>query len=195
MNGSFRWLLVLAVGSGLLAACAAATPPTATPASATETQALCLDATRRAIDLEIAKYRNWLQNATDDAQRAMYQQALDYLQAQQTRYREMRPTDYHVADAWRYIPNVVMGTYGNAPLPPSPEPVTLDEAWVEGDLPGLLSYAGQTRSGPFYFVTGVKGGFGQLQRGEHYRLVLQPVMPQSYPFPSFYVCVLSAEHK
>lgn len=186
-------LFALLAFAALLSACGPATPsptPSPTAAPSDPVARLCLQGVRQAIDLEIANYQNWLANA-DPAQQAMYQQALDFLQRERQRYQSLSPSAFRLEEAWRYIPGVKIGVYGQAPLPP-PKPIVLDDAWIAGSQPAQVLFSGQTRSGPFYLVVAVAEGLS-LTPGTHYRLTLQPVMPQSYPFFSAYVCVLDAE--
>ena len=188
-----HWVLALIATAGLLGACALEPPQTSTPSpKASATQHLCLEGVRRAIDLEIARYQEWLQGSHDEAERAAYQQALDYLEKARQRYQSLEPAAFRLDETWRYIPGITTGAYGRATLP-APSPITLDDAWVEEPLPGPLYFQGQSRSGPFYTVVAVEGGLEQMKPGVHYRVTLQPVMPQSYPFPSFYVCVVALE--
>ncbi len=182
--------------AGSNAATATATVvPRSTPASASgnmDWHQVCLEATIRAIDMEMAKYNMWLKNA-NGSNKEMYQKALKYLKDEKQKYEQMKPEDYKIGSAFRRIPGVTIGSY-RGPLPPEPKPVVLEEAWVRGTLPGIIDYKGMSRSGPFYIVVGVKGGnLGAIKPGIHYRMKLQPIMPESYPFPSFYVCVESFE--
>jgi len=155
-------------------------------------QYLCLKGVQRAIDLEIAKYKGWLENG-DPAQRDMYSQALNFLQEERERYRDMQPNAFRLDDAWRFIPGVKVGVYGHAPSSP-PEPLVLDDASIEEPLPApaLIFTPDMTRSGPFYRIVAIPEGV-ELTPGKHYRLKIQPVMPATYPFYSAYVCVLEAE--
>ncbi len=188
-------LVLLLAAAGVLHACASAFTPQSTPTpQASAMQRLCLEGVRRAIDLEIARYREWLQESHDPEQQAAYRRALDYLEKARQRYQSLAPAAFRLNAAWHYIPGVTTGAYGRAALP-APSPITLDDAWVEGPLPGLLYYAGQSRSGPFYTVVAVQGGLEQMRPGVHYRVTLQPIMPVSYPFSSFYVCVTGLEEK
>ncbi|HEY57664.1 MAG TPA: hypothetical protein G4O04_03865 [Anaerolineae bacterium] len=188
-------LFTLLAFAMLLSACgpAASSPgPSPTASESDPIQRLCLQGVQRALDLEIARYEGWLKNA-DKTQRAMYWRALDYLQRERKRYWGMPPNAFHLDEAWHYIPGVEIGIYGRAPLPP-PKPLTLDDAWIRDPLPAMLYMPDQSRSGPFYLVVAVPEGM-DLTPGTRYRLKIQPVMPRSYPFPSYYVCVLEAKAK
>ena len=153
---------------------------------------VCLNATIKALEMETEKYNSWLKTA-NGGNKEMYQKALNYLQDELQKYKSMKPDEYKVGSAYRYIPGVTIGVYGRGNLPPL-KPIELDEAWIRGGLPGIIDYKGMSRSGPFYIVVGVKGGdLKALKPGPHYKMKLQPIMPESYPFPSFYVCIESYE--
>lgn len=190
-------VLVLA-GALALAACGIPAPtmsaPTSTSAPRPEAtaswQATCLQATVRALEMERDQYEGWLKgDAGDKAE--VYRRALASLDAELAKYRSLPPAQFRIASVYRFLPGVVMGWYGHGD-PGQPQPVTLEDAWLEQPAPALLSYAGMSRSGPFYTVVGVRGGdLSALKPKVHYRMVLQPLMPATYPFPSFYVCVKS----
>lgn len=189
-----KWLMLL----GLLGVVACSPRLSDAPlSSGTETedtegnrwQETCLRGTIEAFNMEIDRYTGWLQTA-DGEQAAMYQQALDYLQKELQAYENLSPAEYTVGSAWRYIPGVVMGTYGRDTLPPVPERIKLEDAWLEED--GLLHYEGMSRSGPFYTLVPTNSQPG-IQTGVHYRMEIQPIMPVSYPFPSYYVCLYTAD--
>lgn len=189
--------LLLLIFAVLLGACGMA-PSSLDPSAQSLTptsdpfQHLCLQGVRRAIDLEIAQYKGWIENG-DPAQRDVYRQALDFLQEERERYQNMQPNAFHLDDAWRFIPGVEVGVYGRDSSS-LPEPLVLDDAWIEESLPApaLIFTPDMTRSGPFYRVVAVSDGV-ELTPGKRYRLKIQPVMPATYPFYSAYVCVLEAE--
>jgi len=191
MKGKTRWLW-LAVAGMALAACAragtAATPMQAAPTATEAWQSECLHATVRALEMERKTYSGWLAQASGD-QAETYRRALAYLDAALGEYRSLNPRQFRIANVYRYIPGVVTGWYGTGELG-QPKPFVLNDAWVEHSPPALLFYAGMSRSGPFYTVVGVpRDDFSALKPGVHYRMVLQPLMPATYPFPAFYVCV------
>ncbi len=181
----------------LLGACGM-TPPSRPPSTQSLTptsdplQHLCLKGTQRAIDLEIAQYKGWLENG-DPSQRDVYRQALDFLQGERERYRNMQPNTFRLDDTWRFIPGVEIGVYGGT-LSSLPEPLVLENASIEEPLPApaLIFTPDMTRSGPFYRVVAVPDGV-ELTPGKRYRLKIQPVMPATYPFYSAYVCVLEVK--
>ncbi len=186
--------LLLATALLILSGCAAPAtpaPPTPTPppteASATANpQASCLEAAKTALQMEISTYQKWLADTTDETKKAAYTQALNYLQDRLHAYEAMSPQDYRPDGLWQTIP----GADNGHPLPPQ-KPVVLDNAWLGGPLPAVLHFNGLTRSGPFYIVVGAAEGI-RLHPGVHYHLTVLPIMPQTYPFPSVYVCVLKA---
>jgi hypothetical protein len=54
----------------------------------------------------------------------------------------------------------------------------------------LLELVDMTRSGPFYYVAGIKGDdYKSLKPNETYRVWIDPVYPRDYPFPSYYVYI------
>ncbi len=54
----------------------------------------------------------------------------------------------------------------------------------------LLEVVDMTRSGPFYYVAGIKGDdYKSLKPNETYRVWIDPVYPRDYPFPSYYVYI------
>ncbi len=149
---------------------------------------VCMDATTKALEMEISRYNSWLGNASA-SKKKMYRNALDYLQRELKKYQQMDPADYKPGDACHSIPGVEIGTYGKTKCKCPSEPITV-EAWVREKLPGMLDYKGESRSGPFYIATGIKGGdFSVIKRGVHYDMTLYPLLPESYPFPSTYVCI------
>jgi hypothetical protein len=194
-----RGVFLLMAGVAMaLAACGTSRPitplPTAvpTPDATAAWQAACLQATVRALEMERERYEGWLKGASGE-KAEVYRQALAYLDAELAKYRSLPPTEFRIASVYRFIPGVTTGWYGQDSLG-QPTPITLDDAWVGSHRPELLSFAGQTRSGPFYIVVGVRGGdLSAIKPGVHYRMVLQPLMPQVYPFPSVYVCVKQFE--
>ncbi len=173
----------------LLSGCAAPTPqPTPSPSptpTASPRQTACLQAAQTALQMEINQYQKWLSTTTDAAKKQTYAQALHDLQTRLTTYEHMAPADFHPDALWQYPAG-----FSGPPLPKQ-APISLPNAWLGGPLPAMVHYLGQTRSGPFYIVVGAVKGL-RLHPGVHYRLTLLPIMPQSYPFPSFYVCVLAA---
>ncbi len=180
-----RWMALMLLG--LTLGCHSPAPqPTSAP-----TTAPCWQAALRAVDEEMQRYQTWLAQASDTNQRAAYRQALDYLADLRQRLQSLPPDTPPWEVTWAPIPGVEQGTYGRTPLP-SAEPITLAQAWIEGPLPSQVRFPEQTRSGPFYIATGTQGEI-TLQPNQPYRLTLQPLMPETYPFPSYYVCILRAE--
>ncbi len=133
---------------------------------------LCYRAKLWAMDQEMQRYRTWIQNAQDDQKRLEYRRALARLQVERERLQSMPPESLRL---------------------PRDSVVVLVTIPPEGCSLGMvLPYEGLSRSGPFYVVAGPPpGGCPVLQPGHRYRLVLRPVLPQNYPFPSSYVCIVA----
>ncbi len=194
MNRSALWRYLSSLALLLTLGCAAphpqpsAPPPTATP----QHQPPCLQAALRAVDAETQRYQGWFDQTTDPQQREAYQQALAYLKDLRQRLQALPAETPPWQIAWAPVPGGAQSWFHpSTPLPP-PTPITLDDAWLEGPLPSQIHFPTQTRSGPFYLATGTLGRL-TLQAGKHYRLTLQPLLPETYPFPSFYVCITAAE--
>ncbi len=166
-------------------------PTPATPAAETTLNAACLEAARTALRQEIRLYEGWAKQADDQAKKQHYQQVLEALQQKLQAYEQMAPQDYRPSDTWD-LP-ALAGEH--PPLPPQ-QPIVLPDAWLAAPSNAsdgaLLTYKGMSRSGPFYIVVGFAPGVRPLRLGRHYHLKVLPLMPQSYPFSAFYVCVLEA---
>ena len=156
--------------------------PTPSPAAEAVRQALL-----RALDLEMARYRRWLQAEADPDRQAAYRAALDALQAEYQRVQALPAAQITPDLLYHAIP----GVEATASLPPDPRR-EVDDAWVEtATLPTDLFYAGQSRSGPFYTVVGLAPGV-TLEPERHYRVRLRLLMRATYPFPHYYVLVEAA---
>lgn len=182
-------LIIFVLAGWLLGCHSSMAGPTPTPT--TEGQAPCWSAAVRAVEEEIHRYQTWLSQTTDPNQQALYRKALTYLKDLHQRLQAPSLATPPWEMTWRFIPEVEQGSYGRHPLPP-PDPILLMHAWLERPLPAWVHFAGQTRSGPFYLATGTQGTLS-VQPGISYRLLLQPLIPRTYPFPSYYVCILQAE--
>ncbi len=173
MRNLIVMLAVLVWGAG----CRAGTPKQSSQ-EASRTQHVRLRAYHQAklwaLDQEIQRHRAWIQNTQDPQRRLAYQKALARLQVERERWIAL-PAD-SVALPKDSVQVVVT-------LPP------------EGCRRGLsLPYEGLTRSGPFYIVAGIVGDACRVLKPKHrYRLTLVPVLPQAYPFPSSYVCIVAYE--
>ncbi len=125
-----------------------------------------------ALDLEIRQHRTWIQNTHDPQKRLMYQKTLARLQVERERWQALPPD--------------------SVPLPRDSIMVVVTFPHEGCTLGMVLPYEGLSRSGPFYLVTGILGGDCSVLKPKHrYRLTLLPVMPQTYPFPSSYVCIVA----
>ncbi len=125
-----------------------------------------------ALDLEIQRHEQWLKTTGDPQKRLAYQKNLARLRVEQERWRTLSPD--------------------TIPLPRDTLQVVVSFPPEGCHLGQVLPYEGLSRSGPFYIVAGIVGDSCQAIRpGHRYRLTLVPVLPQAYPFPSSYVCILA----
>ena len=200
-----RLFLALLLGMMMLAACSAR-PPVEKPSSgaakaldaaptASAWRAECLKATLRALSMERSRYAMWLKGAAPNSkEQADYLRAIHYIDELTAKFRKMSPSEFTVEQAYRYVP-VTGIPPSHSPSADSPKPIVLEDAWVSEPLPGgLLNFSGMTRSGPFYRVVGAPDdNFKAIKPKVHYRMVIQPLMRESYPFPSYYVCIKSFE--
>lgn len=139
-----------------------ATKPAVAPAESIEQG--CLQAAIRGINLEIARVQGWIaqrkQGAVPAGDLPGLEGKLKALQDALQQYKAMKPGDYRL-----------------------PEAKTL-EAWVQDAKPGensILYFDGQSRSGPWYHMTGLAGGdFSALAPKRKYRLTIYPVYPRDY---------------
>jgi len=177
------WALLLAV-----AGCRGPTSPSPTATTPDPQTAACREGLTRALELEMARYQTWLAQANaEDA--ARYRAALAYLRDLQQHVQAAASPAEAEALAYRYIPHIEEGAYGRAPLPAT-RTLVLARAWVDEPLPAAVHYAGQTRSGPFYIATAATV---PLRAQQPYRMTVRLLMPGTYPFPEFYVCIVGAE--
>ncbi len=200
-----RVVLALLLGAMVLAACAARLPAGASSSSTAKAvdatpsasgwKAECLKATLRALSMERSHYAGWLKGAAPNSkEQADYLRAIHYIDELTAKFRKMPPSEFTVEQAYRYVP-VTGIPPSHSPSADSPKPIVLEDAWVSEPLPGgLLNFSGMTRSGPFYRVVGAPDdNFKAIKPKVHYRMVIQPLMRESYPFPSYYVCIKSFE--
>ncbi len=176
------WAVLLTLLAGCQAAAAAPATPTPDPRAA-----VCRAGLLRALEREMARYETWLAQAdADDA--ARYRHARAYLRGLYERVQATPDAAFRDDLAYGYIPGME-DAYGLAALPAA-RTVVLEDAWVTEPLPAAVFFTGQTRSGPFYIAT---ASVPRLEPQQHYRLTLRLLMPGTYPFPEFYVCVWAAE--
>ncbi len=175
MHRKSNWMLSgLVLLALLLAGCV---PHPATVSEGGTPMALksaCLQATQKAVDLEIQRYQAWLQNSKDPAKVQTYKQRLVALQAEREKYGKMGPADYTL-----------------------PESITI-EGWFDHPCQtgSIINFAKLTRSGPFYHVIGIVGGdYSTFKPDVHYQMTLSLVYPRTYPFPSEYVCITAFQQK
>ncbi|MEF3244504.1 MAG: hypothetical protein K6343_00760 [Caldisericaceae bacterium] len=131
----------------------------------------CIQATIKAIELEIEKHQKWLEIPDEELSpgavpKEEIKAHLKNLQADLEKYKNMKVEDYT--------------------LPQKLEVVADINELKEGDL---LEIEGLSRSGPFYHVVGIVGDdYTAVKKGK-YILTLYLVYPRYYPFTSFYVYI------
>lgn len=143
----------------------------------TEIKQACLSATVTAIELEIDRYKKWidLRKQQGDTQAlSELEKSMALLQADLERYSTMAVTDY-------VLPEKAVCT-----------------AWVENKLGvnSLLYIERMSKSGPFYHLAGITGGdYSLLQPGTRYNMTLYKIYPRSYwNMESHYVYISSADN-
>lgn len=123
----------------------------------------CLAAAVKGIEMEIARYQDWIdlrkQNPADSQDLPGLEEGLEALKSDLKKYLPLNPKDYQL-----------------------PEEIK-SEAWVEG-LPGanaILHVEGMSRSGPWYHLAGIKGDdYSVLKPGTKYLMSFYKVYPRSY---------------
>lgn len=131
----------------------------------------CLQATIKAIELEIGRFQKWLEipeeeRGAESITKEEIEARLKNLQADLEKYKNMKVEDYT--------------------LPEKVEVVADINELKEGDF---LEIEGLSRSGPFYHVVGIVGDdYTAIKKGK-YALTLYLVYPRYYPFTSFYVYI------
>ncbi|EAT59265.1 hypothetical protein CferDRAFT_1272 [Chlorobium ferrooxidans DSM 13031] len=121
-----------------------------------------LDATIQAINMDIKRYKAWIEQASDKVKKAEYKQGLDRLVQEKQKYQTMKPIDYEL-----------------------PKKITL-----VGQYEGRqILFKGQSKLGPFYNVV---ASSSPLTKGKEYSFEFYLVYPREYQFPSYYVYVTKA---
>ena len=125
-------------------------------------------ATVGAIGMEIRRNQKWLEVArTDGSEITPYEDSLKQLRSDEALYAKMSAETYVLTTA-----------------------ETLDKAWVDGPASDntVLHFEGMSRSGPWYHLAGVHGGYALLQPKQHYAVTYHRVYSRSYgPMDSAYV--------
>jgi len=136
----------------------------------------CLEATIKAIDLEITRYQRWIdyrvqQGNTRDLLELRV--VVEKLQKERDRFTAMDAADYDL-----------------------PEQLTTT-AWVQNKAGDdtLLYLPNMTKMGPFYHAAGIAGGnYGVLQPNVKYQVILFKVYPRAYwSMDSDYVFIAAVE--
>ena len=77
-----------------------------------------------------------------------------------------------------------------------PENIELSRAWIQTtcQINTLLEFDGQTKSGPFYHITGIKDSdFSSIIPDSLYHIFMYLVYPRYYPFQDVYVYIHKSE--
>jgi len=138
-----------------------------------ELKKACLEATLQAVQLEIGRHEGWIEARQKQGEAVGdVQEALQKLQADLKKYQGMKPAEYE--------------------LPPP----TRSVAWVNGTAAAntILYVDDMSRSGPWFHLVGVAGGYAALRPVQRYQVTFYPVYPRSYwHMHSAYVYVAKAE--
>lgn len=156
----FLLILVFSFGSACYAADITKTGNDTLEQSDLKTQ--CLLATITAIELEIARYQQWIdyrQQKGDQNGLAELQASLAALEVDKAKYSAMDAKDYVV-------------------------PEKVDIVALTGDKPGkdsVLYVEGMSKSGPWYHLAGIAGcDYAKLQADAKYHMSIYQVYPRSY---------------
>lgn len=133
----------------------------------------CIDATVRAISMEIRNYEQKLLAAQcgpgNPANVPVFRNRLSELNTELTRFRGMKPKDYTLPEKKTVA-------------------VLVNQALQDGSL---LEIDDMTKSGPFYHLAGISGDdYGALKTGRKYTMTIYPVYKKDYVLPlavSYYV--------
>lgn len=172
------WLLALLPLLG-------ASPPAASPLPDAELRRGCLEATRRAIALELDGYRERLRAARDglgpEGNAKRFEERLAALEQERARFAGMAPEDYPLPAAEAAPEGALLAAGDWGPVEPPRRrtiPVVVRGPMAPGDP---LEVEGRTKSGPFFRVAGIRdGGLGALRAGERHLLDVFLVYRREY---------------
>lgn len=157
-----------------------------------ELKKLCLEATKTAIQLEMANYQRWIdvrkqQNAPAEA--AEFQKTLDSLKIELETYQKM-PIDKYILPEGKQAPHDFFSQNFVR------EEITTT-AWVESNAQNntILHVEGMSKSGPWYHLAGIIGNdYSKLKPNTKYRITFYTVYKRNYwNMPSAYVCITSIQ--
>jgi len=139
----------------------------------TDLKKACINATIRAIELEIGRCKKWLEipeeELTEGAKsREEIESRLNQLQIDLEKYKNIQLHDYELPEKIEII------------------------GWVDKPCTEntILQIEDMTRSGPFYHIVGIKGGdYAVIKPKTKYRMTIYLVYPRYYPFPSYYIYI------
>ena len=129
----------------------------------------CINAAIIGIELDIERHLIWLENYSKDT--FEINARLIVLEENLTKYQNLlsHPDSYQL-----------------------PEKYELAEAWINTTCQENISlqFTGQTRSGPFYHISGIKDNdYEAIHPDKIYYVVLYPVYTRYYPFQDSYIYI------
>lgn len=139
------------------------------PDKITDLKRGCIQATTKAIELEIVRHQKWLETPQEQWGSTPKEEIvalLEKLQADLEKYKNIQVQDYA--------------------LPQKVEVIAEVDKLKEDDI---LRIEGLTRSGPFYHIVGIVGDDYTVVKPGKYQMTLYLVYPRHYPFPSYYVYI------
>jgi len=173
--------------TGLLAAfpLLAAAPALAPAASEIELRQGCLEATRRAIALELQGAEERLRAARGglgpEENVKRFEDRIARLTKERDRFDALKAADYPLPDGRAEQEPALLAPAETGPLePPRKQVISVVAAKPSGEG-SLLEAAGASRSGPFFHLAGIRGGdYGALQPGRRYELEVYLVYRRDY---------------
>jgi hypothetical protein len=143
----------------------------------------CLEATRRAVELERRRDEERLRAARGGLGPAenvrRFEERLARLGAERDRFAAMNAADYPLPSG-RAEPALLASGAPGPLAPPRKQVLSIVAAEGAGEG-GLLETEGQTRSGPFFHLAGIRGGDWRVLRpGRRYELDVYLVYRRDY---------------
>lgn len=165
-----------------------AAAPAPGPAPAASEVALrqgCLEATRRAVALELRGAEERLRGARSGLGPAenvkRFEDRVARLTTERDRFDAVAAADYSLPDGRPEPEPELLAPGVSGPLePPRKKVISIVAAETSGEG-SLLEAEGQSRSGPFYHLAGIRGGdYRVLQPGRRYELEVYLVYRRDY---------------
>ncbi|MTK54591.1 hypothetical protein [Paludibacter sp.] len=187
-----KYTLFLALSAIFFGALAQQPSSKQTEVPQSEIKKLCLEATKTAIQLEMANYQRWIdvrkqQNAPAEA--AEFQKTLDSLKIELDTYQKMSVDKYILPESKQAPQDFFSQDFAR-------EKITTI-AWVESNAQNntVLHVEGMSKSGPWYHLAGIIGNdYTKLKPNTKYRITFYTVYKRNYwNMPSAYVCITSIQ--